>query len=322
MMLPSPSTPQRPLSHSPPFTRPLPTSARAAKAFARVVALQQRVQHYRDLGGFVVLMALFITILYLQADSSISHEITSAHAVLYPPVCASPYPTPCPSPPYAPPLPHSVLPPPRVLPHIPHIPTASFASLTRLSHTHRPVCSSLPAALPAAPAETVGGPDVWLWHMRPALPVPGVWPLWLRSGLRHLPQPHLRRHPALLSARHTAGSRRIFLEPLHGQPGLPLLVCSPSSRRSALLAVPILCTHPTPPHATPCVAAMRCGAIRYEEFQPFRVGDAEVSVALNIPDGDWVVVLNAPAGRGHPRHRARTPSRHAPLLHRRRRLHH
>ncbi|CAI7737986.1 unnamed protein product [Closterium sp. NIES-54] len=84
-MLPSPSTPQRPLSHSPPFTRPLPTSARAAKAFARVVALQQRVQHYRDLGGFVVLMALFITILYLQADSSISHEITSAHAVLYPP---------------------------------------------------------------------------------------------------------------------------------------------------------------------------------------------------------------------------------------------
>ncbi|CAI6004771.1 unnamed protein product [Closterium sp. NIES-65] len=51
-----------------------------------------------------------------------------------------------------------------------------------------------------------------------------------------------------------------------------------------------------PPYATPCMSAMRCGAIRYEEFQPFRVGDTEVSVALDIPDGDWVVVLNAPAG--------------------------
>ncbi|CAI5968657.1 unnamed protein product, partial [Closterium sp. NIES-64] len=59
-----------------------------SKAFVRVVALQQRVQHYRDLGGFVVLMALFITILYLQADSSRSYEITSAHAVLFPPVCS------------------------------------------------------------------------------------------------------------------------------------------------------------------------------------------------------------------------------------------
>ncbi|CAI6004765.1 unnamed protein product [Closterium sp. NIES-65] len=56
-----------------------------AEAFARVVGLQQRVQHYRDLGGFVVLMALFITILYLQADSSRSYKITAAHSALFPP---------------------------------------------------------------------------------------------------------------------------------------------------------------------------------------------------------------------------------------------
>ncbi|CAI5516024.1 unnamed protein product [Closterium sp. Naga37s-1] len=71
------------------------------EAFLRVVGLQQRVQHYRDLGGFVVLMALFITILYLQADSSRSYEITAAHAVLFPPVCscmfrnAACFPSPC-----------------------------------------------------------------------------------------------------------------------------------------------------------------------------------------------------------------------------------
>ncbi|CAI5535095.1 unnamed protein product [Closterium sp. Naga37s-1] len=55
------------------------------EAFTRVVALQQRVQHYRDLGGFALLMALFTTILYLQADSSRSYEITAAHSVLFPP---------------------------------------------------------------------------------------------------------------------------------------------------------------------------------------------------------------------------------------------
>ncbi|CAI5990868.1 unnamed protein product [Closterium sp. NIES-64] len=33
-----------------------------------------------------------------------------------------------------------------------------------------------------------------------------------------------------------------------------------------------------------------------ESFQPFPRGETEVSVALDIPDGDWVVVLNAPAG--------------------------
>ncbi|GJP56723.1 hypothetical protein CLOM_g15776 [Closterium sp. NIES-68] len=55
------------------------------EAFGRVLALEQRVRHYRDLGGFVVLMALFIAILYLQADSSRSFQITAAHSVLYPP---------------------------------------------------------------------------------------------------------------------------------------------------------------------------------------------------------------------------------------------
>ncbi|CAI5459978.1 unnamed protein product [Closterium sp. Yama58-4] len=34
----------------------------------------------------------------------------------------------------------------------------------------------------------------------------------------------------------------------------------------------------------------------YEAFQPFPRGEAETSVALDIPDGDWVVLLNAPAG--------------------------
>ncbi|CAI5509659.1 unnamed protein product [Closterium sp. Naga37s-1] len=55
------------------------------EAFTRVLALQKRVLHYRDLGGFVLLMALFITILYMQADSSRSYDITAAHSVLYPP---------------------------------------------------------------------------------------------------------------------------------------------------------------------------------------------------------------------------------------------
>ncbi|CAI5533434.1 unnamed protein product [Closterium sp. Naga37s-1] len=55
------------------------------EAFVRVVGLQQRVQHNRDLGLFLVLMALFITILYLQTGSSRSYEITSAHSVLFPP---------------------------------------------------------------------------------------------------------------------------------------------------------------------------------------------------------------------------------------------
>ncbi|CAI5943913.1 unnamed protein product, partial [Closterium sp. NIES-65] len=34
----------------------------------------------------------------------------------------------------------------------------------------------------------------------------------------------------------------------------------------------------------------------YEAFQAFPRGEAELSVAVDIPDGDWVVVLNAPAG--------------------------
>ncbi|CAI5476233.1 unnamed protein product [Closterium sp. Yama58-4] len=54
------------------------------EAFSRVVALQQRVQHYRDLGVFLLHMVLFTTILYLQADSSRSYDITAAHSVLYP----------------------------------------------------------------------------------------------------------------------------------------------------------------------------------------------------------------------------------------------
>ncbi|CAI5459976.1 unnamed protein product [Closterium sp. Yama58-4] len=124
------------------------------EAFVRVVALQQRVQHYRDLGLFVVLMALFITILYLQADSSRSYEITAAHSVLFPPVCPPvsplhalpprmlpPYPTPFSSPSYAPRYPSRAHP--RLLPpNPPHSPTHSFS-------LYPPVCSPLGVPQPS-----------------------------------------------------------------------------------------------------------------------------------------------------------------------------
>ncbi|CAI5990870.1 unnamed protein product [Closterium sp. NIES-64] len=76
---------ERCLTAGPTHRLPFRAVLASAQAFARVVGLQQRVQHYRDLGGFVVLMALFITILYLQADSSRSYKITAAHSALFPP---------------------------------------------------------------------------------------------------------------------------------------------------------------------------------------------------------------------------------------------
>ncbi|GJP56726.1 hypothetical protein CLOM_g15778 [Closterium sp. NIES-68] len=54
------------------------------EVFNRVSFLRHQLQHYRDLAGFLLLMALFITIVYLQADSSRSYQVTSAHSVLIP----------------------------------------------------------------------------------------------------------------------------------------------------------------------------------------------------------------------------------------------
>ncbi|CAI5983999.1 unnamed protein product, partial [Closterium sp. NIES-65] len=52
--------------------------------FDRVSFLRDQVQHYRALGGFVLLMALFVAMVYLQADSSRTFQVTSAHSVLIP----------------------------------------------------------------------------------------------------------------------------------------------------------------------------------------------------------------------------------------------
>ncbi|CAI5990860.1 unnamed protein product [Closterium sp. NIES-64] len=288
------------------------------EAFVRVVGLQQRVQHYRDLGGFVVLMALFITILYLQADSSRSYEITSAHAVLFPPVCASPrHLPPCSSPPYAP----------------PHPPPSSsrLALFSRLSPlTLRPACVS-----PCPPREqgmrqdasnTFNSPDDfynWLntsiiqpTHAASQLSLPLFASKLARSSL---PPPLSPPPLQSLWADPTCGTglcERPFQYPAFGRfgceadcgifPNLTSVVIRLSSQLDTQQAAdesswnlcmvnPVsLCWYARPPPASPC-SSFRPRPV-YEEFQPFPVGDTEVSVALDIPDGDWVVVLNAPAG--------------------------
>ncbi|CAI5990880.1 unnamed protein product [Closterium sp. NIES-64] len=58
----------------------------AQDVFDRVSFLRDQVQHYRALGGFVLLMALFVAMVYLQADSSHTFQVTSAHSVLIPTV--------------------------------------------------------------------------------------------------------------------------------------------------------------------------------------------------------------------------------------------
>ncbi|CAI7737974.1 unnamed protein product [Closterium sp. NIES-54] len=54
------------------------------EVFNRVSLLRDQVQHYRALGGFVLLMAVFVAMVYLQADSSRTYQVTSAHSVLIP----------------------------------------------------------------------------------------------------------------------------------------------------------------------------------------------------------------------------------------------
>ncbi|CAI7792479.1 unnamed protein product [Closterium sp. NIES-53] len=186
------------------------------EAFARVVGLQQRVQHYRDLGGFVVLMALFITILYLQADSSRSYEITAAHAVLFPP------------------------------------------------------------GMSRDASNTFNGPDDFYSWLNTSI----VQSLWAdpTCGDGSCDRPF--QFPAF---------GRFGCEADCGTfPNLTTVVVRFSSHLDTQLAVDgsswNLCM------VDPVSLCW------YESFQQFPRGNAEVSVTLDIPDGDWVVVLNAPAG--------------------------
>ncbi|CAI5951937.1 unnamed protein product [Closterium sp. NIES-64] len=205
-----------------------------AEAFSRVVRLQQRVQHYRDLGGFVVLMALFITILYLQADSSRSYKITAAHAVLFPPVCSK--------------MPHAFL---------------LLASVL----------------YPPDSSNTFSGP--------------GDFYRWLNTSIvqvRLAPSPArlcIIAPPALAVSR-TCAARPLLTVPPLPLPPLQTLWADPTCGDGS-------CDRP---FQFPAFGRFGCQADcgTYESFQPFPRGESEVSVAVDIPDGDWVVVLNAPAG--------------------------
>ncbi|CAI6004773.1 unnamed protein product, partial [Closterium sp. NIES-65] len=186
------------------------------EAFVRVVALQQRVQHYRDLGGFVVLMALFITILYLQADSSRSYEITSAHAVLFPP------------------------------------------------------------GMSQDASNTFNGPDDFY--------------SWLNTSIVQT-----------LWADPTCGDGscdRPFQFPAFGRFGCEADCGTFPNLTSVIIR---FSSHLDTQQAADESSWNLCmvdpvSLCWYEAFQPFPRGESEVSVALDIPDGDWVVVLIAPAG--------------------------
>ena len=54
----------------------------------QVCALEEKVNHYSELFSFLLLLALFCTVLWLQADSRRTYSIISAHEVLLPPVSA------------------------------------------------------------------------------------------------------------------------------------------------------------------------------------------------------------------------------------------
>ncbi|CAI5983991.1 unnamed protein product [Closterium sp. NIES-65] len=186
------------------------------EAFVRVVGLQQRVQHYRDLGGFVVLMALFITILYLQADSSRSYEITAAHAVLFPPGMSQ----------------------------------DSANTFAGLDDFYNWLNTSIVQSLWADPTCGDGSCDR-----------PFQFPAFGRFGC----EADCGTFPNLTTVVVRFSSHLDTQQAVDG-----------SSWNLCMVDPVSLCW--------------------YESFQPFPRGEAEVSVALDIPDGDWVVVLNAPAG--------------------------
>ena len=50
--------------------------------------MEEKVSHYIDLCGFLLLAALFIFILLLQADATRSYDLTASHALLLPEVRA------------------------------------------------------------------------------------------------------------------------------------------------------------------------------------------------------------------------------------------
>ncbi|CAI5983985.1 unnamed protein product [Closterium sp. NIES-65] len=257
------------------------------EAFVRVVALQQRVQHYRDLGGFVVLMALFITILYLQADSSRSYEITSAHAVLFPPDASNTFNGPddfyswlntsivqvrssaarlC------------IIAPPAPAVCWPLLRTSKPAPPARLPMPMPHHTSLLPASRPA--------------RTRTARPL---------VSPTSLPLPLFLPHLQTLWADPTCGDGscdRPFQFPAFGRFGCEADCGTFPNLTSVIIR---FSSHLDTQQAADESSWNLCmvdpvSLCWYEAFQPFPRGESEVSVAVDIPDGDWVVVLIAPAG--------------------------
>ena len=54
--------------------------------FNRLVAMEEKVSHYCDLLAFLVLIVLFCAILFLQADSTRSYDLTASQNYILPPV--------------------------------------------------------------------------------------------------------------------------------------------------------------------------------------------------------------------------------------------
>ena len=63
-----------------------PIVLRSSELFHRVCAMEEKVGHYIDLCGFLLLLTIFCTILCLQADPTACRQVLAAHEVLLPPV--------------------------------------------------------------------------------------------------------------------------------------------------------------------------------------------------------------------------------------------
>ena len=48
--------------------------------------MEEKVSHYIDLCGFLLLISLFCAILFLQADSTRSYDLTASQNYILPPV--------------------------------------------------------------------------------------------------------------------------------------------------------------------------------------------------------------------------------------------
>lgn len=64
---------------------PCPVACTAA-IFDRFTRMEEKAQSYLELLGFLLLMGLFCTVLYLQADSSQAYDFASSHNYLLPQV--------------------------------------------------------------------------------------------------------------------------------------------------------------------------------------------------------------------------------------------